>query len=168
MAPTPSARSSIVRWFISADIRQAHRCPPDSTTCSRSSGTSGTPTSAIDLFSREVAIAVIPGSPPRPCGMCVAVLPSIVNFRSCMVFLFTRSKPQNVKKMCVSTPSPSAALARISPGYAMSRVPLEQMIASLRSVVSSSKLGRIGAVSVVMSVSSGAQTQPRGLGRPAT
>ena len=38
MASTPSQRSSIVKWFLSADIRQAHRCPPESTICSRNSG----------------------------------------------------------------------------------------------------------------------------------
>ena len=48
--------------------------------------------------------------------MWVAVLPSMVNFRSSMVFLLIMSKPQNVKNRWVSTPSPSAALARISPG----------------------------------------------------
>ena len=53
------------------------------------------------------------------------------------------SKPQNVKNRWVSTPSPSAALARIRPGQAMSRLPLEQMIASLRpaDVLSSPKPG---------------------------
>jgi len=30
-----------VRWFMSADIRQAQRCPPEATICSRYSGTSG-------------------------------------------------------------------------------------------------------------------------------
>jgi hypothetical protein len=48
--------------------------------------------------------------------MCVAVLPSGVNFRSPIVFLLIMSKPQNVKNRCVSTPSPRAALARIRPG----------------------------------------------------
>jgi hypothetical protein len=48
--------------------------------------------------------------------MCVAVLPSIVNFRSPIVFLLIMSKPQKVKNRCVSTPSPRAALARMSPG----------------------------------------------------
>ena len=105
-----------VRWFMSADIRQAQRWPPEATICSRNSGTSGTSSSAIDFFSFEVAMAVIPGSPPRPCGMWVAVLPSIVNFRSPIVFLLIMSKPQNVKNRWVSTPSPRAALARIRAG----------------------------------------------------
>ena len=48
--------------------------------------------------------------------MWVAVLPSMVNFRSPMVFLLISSKPQNVKNRWVSTPSPRAALARINPG----------------------------------------------------
>src|SRR5665647_37982 len=64
--------------------------------------------------------------------MWVAVLPSMVNFRSPMVFLLIMSKPQKVKNRWTSAPSPRAALARISPGYAISRLPLEQMIASLR------------------------------------
>lgn len=63
-----------------------------------------------------VAIAVMPGKPPRPWGMCVAVLPSIVNFRSPMVFLSIMSKPQSVKNRWVSTPSPSAAFASTRPG----------------------------------------------------
>ena len=101
---------------MSADIRQAHRWPPESTICWRNSGTSGTPISSIDFFIWCVAIAVMPGRPPRPWGMCVAVLPSIVNFRSPMVFLLIMSKPQKVKNRCVSTPSPRAALARMRPG----------------------------------------------------
>jgi len=36
--------------------------------------------------------------------MCVAVLPSMVIFRSPMVFLLIMSKPQNTKNRCVSTP----------------------------------------------------------------
>ena len=50
-------------------------------------GPPGTPSSAMDFFSLLVAIAVIHGSPPRPCGMWVAVLPSMVNFRSPMRLL---------------------------------------------------------------------------------
>ncbi|CAN5462167.1 hypothetical protein BH18ACT8_BH18ACT8_07810 [soil metagenome] len=36
--------------------------------------------------------------------MCVAVLPSMVIFRSPMVFLLIMSKPQHTKTRCVSTP----------------------------------------------------------------
>ena len=46
---------------MSADIRHAHRCPPESTICSRNSGTSGTPISAICFRIMWVAIAVMPG-----------------------------------------------------------------------------------------------------------
>jgi hypothetical protein len=53
--------------------------------------------------------------PVRP-GGCIAVLPTKVNLRSPNVALLIMSKPQNVKKRCVSTPSPTAALARIRPG----------------------------------------------------
>ena len=56
--------------------------------------------------------------------MWVAVLPSIVNFRSPIVFLLIMSKPQNVKNRCVSTPSPRAALARIRPGVGHVQVAL--------------------------------------------
>ena len=50
----------------------------------------------------------------------------------------------------------------------MSRLPLEQMIASLRPLSSSSKDGMSGAVwVVVMTVSCSVHTQPRGLGSPA-
>ena len=60
----------------------------------------------------------MPGMAPMPdhtgmlgaIGRCMAVLPSIVNFRSSIVRSVTRSKPQKVKKMWVSTPSPRAAL----------------------------------------------------------
>jgi hypothetical protein len=48
--------------------------------------------------------------------MCMAVLPSIVNFKRPLVFLLTMSRPQKVKKMCTSTPSPSAALPMMSAG----------------------------------------------------
>ena len=89
---------------------------PEATICSMSSGTVGTPISEICAFIRWVAIAVIPGRPPRPCGMCVAVLPSMVNFRSAMRDFVMMSNPQNVKNRWVSTPSPRAALARIRPG----------------------------------------------------
>src|SRR6266700_3268207 len=71
---------------------------------------------ALDFFILAVAIAVIPGMPPRPCGMCVAGLPRMVNFRSFIRDLVIMSKPQNVKNRCVSTPSPSAAFARTRPG----------------------------------------------------
>ena len=101
---------------MSADIRQAHRWPPESTTCWRNSGISGMSRSAIDWRIFFVARCVMPGRPPRPCGMCVAVLPSGVNLRSAIVFLLIMSKPQNVKNMCTSTPSPSAALASTRPG----------------------------------------------------
>src|SRR5665647_366312 len=95
------------------------------------------------------------GTRMSPTGMCIAVLPVGLNFRSFIRFLEIMSKPQNVKNRCVSTPSPSAALARISPGYAMSRLPLEQMMASLRPLpASSSKLGTMG---VLMTVSSRVQ-----------
>jgi len=70
----------------------------------------------MDFFIWWVAIAVMPGRPPRPCGRWVAVLPSMVNFRSPIRDLVIMSRPQNVKNRCVSTPSPSAALARIRPG----------------------------------------------------
>ena len=68
--------------------------------------------------------AVTPGSAPSSCGIgsfgtcgrCIAVLPSIENFRLSIVRSVTRSKPQNVKKMCVSMPSPNAALAMIRTG----------------------------------------------------
>ena len=59
---------------------------------------------------------VTPGNGVIPMGMCVAVLPTGVNFRSCIRDLVIMSKPQNVKNRWVSTPSPSAALPRISPG----------------------------------------------------
>ena len=36
---------------------------------------------------------------PIPGGMCIAALPSGVNFRSPMVFLLIMSRPQKVKKM---------------------------------------------------------------------
>jgi hypothetical protein len=48
--------------------------------------------------------------------MWVAVLPSMVNFSSCIRDLVIMSKPQKVKNRCVSTPSPRAAFARIRPG----------------------------------------------------
>jgi hypothetical protein len=71
----------LVRWFMSADMRHAQRCLPEATICSRNSGTSGTPMSAIDFFSFAVAIDVIQGRPPRPWGRWVAGLPSRVQFR---------------------------------------------------------------------------------------
>ena len=71
---------------------------------------------ANNFFSFAVAMWVIPGRPPSPWGMWVAVLPSIVNFRSLIVSLVIMSKPQKVKNRWVSTPSPRAALARIRPG----------------------------------------------------
>ena len=49
-------------------------------------------------------------------GGCIAVLPTKLNFRSLIVALVMMSKPQKVKNMWVSTPSPTAALARIRPG----------------------------------------------------
>ena len=48
------------------------------------------------------------------------------------------SKPQKVKKRCVSMPSPRAAFASTRPGYAMSSEPFEQMMQSLRPPSSSS------------------------------
>ena len=87
--------------------------------------------SAICCFIIFVAMPVMPGIIPMPCGiercsspgrsrprsgMCIAVLPSIVNFRSRFVFLLTMSRPQKVKKMCTSTPSLSAALPMMSAG----------------------------------------------------
>jgi len=51
-----------------------------------------------------------------PTGMCMAVLPLGLNFRSFMRDLMIMSKPQNVKNRCTSTPSPIAAFARIRPG----------------------------------------------------
>src|SRR5659263_100285 len=62
-----------------------------------------------------------------------------------MVFLLIMSKPQKVKKRWVSIPSPSAEFAMIRPGRAMSRLPFEQMITSLRPAeASSSKEGTKG------------------------
>ena len=58
----------------------------------------------------------MPGQAAQALRQVGAVLPSIVNFRSSIVFLLIMSKPQNVKNRWVSTPSPSAALARIRPG----------------------------------------------------
>src|SRR5581483_9083677 len=59
------------------------------------------------------------GGHPRdaasPCGMWVAVLPSGVNLRLPIRDLVMMSKPQKVKNRWVSTPSPSAALARTRP-----------------------------------------------------
>ncbi len=63
-----------------------------------------------------VAICVMPGIGVRPIGMCVAVLPTGVNFRSFIRDLVIMSKPQKVKNRCISTPSPRAALPRIRPG----------------------------------------------------
>jgi hypothetical protein len=42
------------------------------------------------------------------------------------------SSPQNVKNRRASTPAMRAALARISPGYAMSKLPFEQITLKLR------------------------------------
>jgi hypothetical protein len=47
--------------------------------------------------------------------MWVAVLPSMVNFRSSIRAFVIMSKPQNVKNRWVSMPSPSAALAEHQP-----------------------------------------------------
>ncbi len=68
-------------------------------------------------------------------------------------------------------PSCTAPLPMMRPGYAMSSVPLEQMMASLRPA-SSSNLGAMKPSLVVMRRSllgrRVAYTQPLGLGSPAT
>ena len=99
--------------------------------CSSMSGTVGISRSAICLRIIRVANAVMPGKAVRLCGidfqrhpartdpacwMCIAVLPTGVNFRSCMVDLLIMSKPQNVKNRWVSMPSPRAALAMTKAG----------------------------------------------------
>ena len=71
---------------------------------------------SICFFIMCVAKACIPGSPMSAVGMCVAGLPTGLNARWPIVFLLMMSKPQKVKNMCVSTPSPRAALPRIRPG----------------------------------------------------
>ena len=75
------------------------------------------------------------------------MLPSQVNCRSFWCFLVMMSMPQKVKKMWVSMPSPSAALAITNDGYTMSRVPFEAMKQILRSVSSSPKSGTIDGAS---------------------
>jgi hypothetical protein len=79
---------------MSADIRHAQRWPPEATTSSRNSGTSGTSSSAIDFLSFAVAGAVTPGIGVNPWGRCAAGLPTGVNLRSPMVRLLIMSKPR--------------------------------------------------------------------------
>src|SRR5664279_5216481 len=102
-----------------------------------------------------------------PHGKCIAVLPTGLNFSLFMRFLVIMSKPQKVKKISTWMPSPSAALASTRPGYAMSRLPLEQTNTSLRSVSSSSKLGTMGTGLVSLMVMSFPDLDAAGwLGQP--
>ena len=48
--------------------------------------------------------------------MCMAVLPERVSCSLWLSFLLMMSRPQKVKKMCTSQPSPKAALPMMSAG----------------------------------------------------
>ena len=74
----------------------------------------------------------MPGRPASIWGRGAEGLPTIPALSLSTFFSVMMSRPQKVKNTIASMPIIRAALARISPGYAMSRLPLEQMMATLR------------------------------------
>jgi hypothetical protein len=87
---------------------------------------------SISFLICAVANASTPGSPAIIAGIGAEGLPTRFKWRWSIFFLLTMSSPQNVKNRRASTPAMRAALARISPGYAMSKLPFEQITLKLR------------------------------------
>ena len=64
--------------------------------------------------------------------MCMAGLPTGTTLRCSILDLVMMSMPQKVKKTSTSIPIMRPALANTKAGYAISKLPLEQIIDSLR------------------------------------
>jgi hypothetical protein len=79
----------------------------------------------------DVSMLVIPGSIPRMFGMGIPGFPTGEIFNESIVFFDIMLMPQNVKYRCTSMPIAAPVVASIRGGYAMSRLPLEQMMTIL-------------------------------------
>src|SRR6056297_2714821 len=104
-------------------IWQACSSTPWSSDSSMSSSMVAVPLSSMRFSIMRVAIRSIPGRAASAFGIGMLGLPTAESWRFCDFSSWRISSPQNVWNTTTSQPNAAAVLARMSGGYAISKVP---------------------------------------------